>query len=131
LPSYFDPTILGVIASLVTIVLLSRRGEVSEAEVSYRAKLHVTPAQERDWGKLRVTLVAPLLLVLYGVLMPFALLYWYVEPYQRGAGELLPGGAFNWLGAEALFAWTPAVLFIPLGLVSTWVIWRRYRPLPA
>ncbi|KZX60701.1 sodium:solute symporter [Halioglobus sp. HI00S01] len=129
LPSYFDPAVLGVIASVVTIVLVSRRGEVSEVEAAYRQRLHETPAEDRDAAKLRTTLIAPVLLVLYGLLMPFVLLYGYVLPYQRGAGELAADGGIDFAGAEALFAFGPAILFIPLGLVSTWVVWRRYRPL--
>jgi hypothetical protein len=52
-------------------------------------------------------------------------------PYQRGSGQLLPDGSINWAGAEAWFVFGPGLLFVPLGLISTWVIWRRYRPLDA
>ncbi|MEM6581678.1 MAG: sodium:solute symporter family protein [Pseudomonadota bacterium] len=128
-PSYLDPAVLGVVISVITIKLISRRGQVTEAERAYREALHDTPASDRDWRKLRTTLLAPTLLMLYGVVMPFVLLYAYVRPYQRGTGEILPGDAINWEGAEALFALSPAVLFIPLGAISFWVIWRRYRPI--
>jgi len=129
LPSYLDPAVLGTLASLLTIVLVSRSGRVSSAEADFRTRLHRTPAEDRDIKKTRRTLVASLLLVLYGLLMPFAVLNWYVIPYQRGTGQLLPSGDVNWSGTEALFALGPAILFVPLGLVSTLVVWRRYRPL--
>ena len=61
--------------------------------------------------------------------MPFVLLFGYVRPYQRGSGEIGPGDAINWADAEAWFALSPAALFVPLGVISLWVIWRRYRPL--
>lgn len=129
LPSYFDPTVIGAVASVLTIVLVSRAGRVSRQEAVYRIRLHRTLAADRDLAKTRVTLVAPVLLVLYGLLMPAALLHWYVVPYQRATGELLADGSINWAGSEALFALGPGVLFVPLGLVSIWVIWRRYGPL--
>jgi sodium/pantothenate symporter len=129
LPSYLDPAVLGTLASLLTIVLVSQSGRVSRTEAVFRMRLHRTPEEDRDIKKTRRTLVASLLLVLYGLLMPFAVLNWYVIPYQRGTGQLLPSGDVNWSGTEALFALGPAILFVPLGLVSTLVVWRRYRPL--
>ncbi|MEM1114654.1 MAG: sodium:solute symporter family protein [Pseudomonadota bacterium] len=129
LPSYLDPAVLGVLASVLTIVFVSRRGEVSIEERQYRERLHETPAGDRDALKLRRTVTAPLLLVAYGLVMPPILLYSYVRPYQRGTGEILPGDAINWSGAEPWFVFGPAILFIPLGLISALVIWRRYRPL--
>jgi sodium/pantothenate symporter len=129
LPSYLDPAVLGAVGSILTIVLISRRGEVSAEEQDFRRRLHETPAEDRSLKKTRVTLVAPLLLTLYGLVMPLALLRWYVTPYQAGAGQLLEGGSINWSGAEAWFALSPALLFVPLGLISAAVIWRRYRPL--
>jgi sodium/pantothenate symporter len=129
LPSYLDPAILGAVGSVLTIVLISRRGEVSAEEQDFRRRLHQTPAEDRSLKKTRVTLVAPLLLTLYGFVMPVALLRWYVTPFQAGAGQLLEDGSINWDGAEPWFALSPALLFVPLGLISAVVIWRRYRPL--
>ena len=104
-------------------------GTVSPEETRYREQLHQTPAGDRDAAKLRTTLVAPALLVLYGLVMPWLLLHWYVRPYQRGNDELMPDGSIDWTGAEALFALSPALLFVPLGVISLVVIWRRYHPL--
>lgn len=129
LPSYLHPAVLGTSASLLAIFLVSRRGQVTAQEAAFRQRLHQTPAADRDLGRTRRTLVAPLLLALYGLLMPMVLLNWYVRPYQAAAGELLADGSINWGGAEALVALSPAVLFVPLGLISAAVIWKRYRPL--
>ena len=91
-------------------------------------RLHRSPATVCDPRKVRLTLVAPLLLTVYGLVMPVLLLNWYVKPYQAGTGELLADGTINWTGTEALVAFGPGLLFVPLGLISAWVIWRRYQP---
>jgi sodium/pantothenate symporter len=128
LPSYADPALLGAAASFLAIVIISRRGSPGATEVAYRRRLHETPAEDRDWGKTRVTLLAPALLVAYGASMPFLLLRFYVLPYQRGSGSLGAGGGINWSEAEPWFALGPALLFIPLGSLAAVVIWRRYAP---
>jgi len=66
--------------------------------------------------------------VMLPIIQPMVLLNWYVRPYQAAAGELAADGGINWAGAEALVALSPAVLFVPLGLISAVVIWQRYRP---
>jgi len=128
LPSYLDPALLGTVAGLLTIGLVSRRGEPTAAERRYREQLHVTPQEDRDPRRLRATLWAPALLVLYGLTMPFLLLHFYVGPYQRGSDTALPGGALNWEAAEPWFALGPAAIFVPLGVVAAVTIYRRYSP---
>ena len=128
LPSYADPALLGTAASFVAIISISRRQSPGVEEQRYRARLHETPAEDRDASRLRITLIAPGLLVAYGVGMPFALMHFYVAPYQRGAGTILPGGGVNWSEAEPWIAFGPAALFIPLGTIAALTIWRRYRP---
>jgi len=128
LPSYADPALLGVAASFLAIVVVSRRGTPGAKEVAYRERLHETPEVDRDRRKTRVTLLAPALLVVYGACMPVLLLRFYVLPYQRGSGSLGAGGGINWSEAEPWFAFGPALLFIPLGTLAAVVIWRRYAP---
>jgi Na+/proline symporter len=128
LPSYLEPALLGTLASFATIWLLSRGHLPSAQEQRYLAGLHQTPAEDRDLGRTRTTLIAPALLVLYGIAMPFMLLHFYVKPYQRGSGTILHDDALNWSYAEPWIAFGAAVLFIPLGLISAITIWRRYRP---
>jgi len=128
LPSYLDPIFIGAAASLVTTLAVSRLGEVTQAEAAYRDKLHRTPAEDLHAGRTRVTLIAPLLLVVYGCVMPFVVQHWYVKPYQRGTGEILPDGSINWATGEALLSLSWAVLYIPLGLVAYRVIRRAYDP---
>jgi Na+/proline symporter len=130
LPSYLDPALLGTLAGFLVIVLVSRRGEPSPAERRYLTALHRTPTEDRDPQRTRVTLIAPALLVLYGLVMPFLLLQFYVLPYQRGKGTTLAGDTLNWGEAEPWIAFGPALLFVPLGLIAARTIQRRYRPLP-
>jgi Na+/proline symporter len=128
LPSYFNPAVIGAVASLLTIVVVSRLGKVSRVEARYRMRLHRSPAIDCDARKIRTTLIAPVCLVAYGCVMPLLLLNYYVLPYQTGAGELLADGSINFQSGEAILALCSAVLYIPLGLVSGYVIWRRYTP---
>jgi sodium/pantothenate symporter len=128
LPSYFEPALLGTVAGFLAIVLVSRRQTPSPEERSYLASLHITPVEDRDWQRTRTTLFAPMLLVLYGLTMPFLLLHFYVLPYQRGAGTVLAGGALNWSEAEPWIAFGPTLIFVPLGLIAGSTIWHRYRP---
>jgi sodium/pantothenate symporter len=128
LPSYANPALLGAVASLAAIVLVSRRGAPGAKEIAYRTRLHETPESDRDWRKTRLTLLAPALLVTYGMVMPVLLLNFYVLPYQRGSGFLTAAGDIDWGHAEPWAALGPAVLFIPLGTLAAVVIWRRYAP---
>jgi sodium/pantothenate symporter len=126
LPSYLDPALLGTAASFAAIIVVSRRGEPSKEERKFLARLHETPIGDRSARLTRTTLIAPALLVLYGIGMPVFLLNFYVAPYQRGAGLIAAGAGVDWSYAEPWFALGPAVLFIPLGTVAAIVIRRRY-----
>jgi Na+/proline symporter len=128
LPSYANPALLGALASLVAIVLVSRRSTPGAKEIAVRARLHETPMSDRDWRKTRVTLLAPALLVAYGTVMPVLLLRFYVLPYQRGSGVVAGDGGIDWSYAEPWIAFGPAILFIPLGILAGVVIRRRYAP---
>jgi sodium/pantothenate symporter len=129
LPSYLNPALIGAVVSIVTILVVSRLGRVTRAEKVYRMRLHQTPAADRSSRMTRVTLIAPALLILYGCVMPVLLIRFYVVPYQTGAGRLLVDGSIDWWAGETLLALASAVLYIPLGLISAAVIWRRYKPL--
>jgi Na+/proline symporter len=128
LPSYLNPVVIGVAASLTTIMTLSRLGKVSRPEAVYRMRLHRTPLEDHDAKKTRITLVAPALLVVFGCVMPFVMIVTYVIPYQRGVGQLLDDGSISWWTGEAILALSWPVLYVPLGLISALFIWRRYYP---
>jgi sodium/pantothenate symporter len=127
-PSYLHPAIIGTAVSLVTIVVISKRDAVTEQEATYRTKLHITPAEDRDARKVRTTMIAPIALIVYGCIMPFLVVSYYIKPYQRGTGEILQDGSMNWQTGEAWFSLSPAILFISLGSLAAVVVWRSYHP---
>ncbi|MEM7359403.1 MAG: sodium:solute symporter family protein [Pseudomonadota bacterium] len=128
LPSYLNPVIIGTVVSLVTIFVISARGKVSRQEAVYRMRLHRTPAEDFDAKKTRTTLIAPLCLVSYGCLMPFAVWHYYVAPYQDASGHLLADGSLDFSRIEALLPFSTPAVHVTLGLISAWVIWKRYSP---
>ena len=131
---YFSPTIIATLISLATIIVLSRIGKVSAAEAEYRTRLHIVPPSDRDRAATRWTLAGPVALIIYGVTIPFVMLYFYVIPYQTGAGQLAADGGINWRTGEALVTLGGPVLYIGLGLFSYWLVKRDYgaaEPAPA
>lgn len=125
-PHFFNPTIIATLISLVTIFTLSARGNVSAQEKAYRDKLHETPQEDKNPKSVRVTLMTACSLVVYGCAMPLLALNFYIIPYQRGSGQLLPDGGINWATGEAIIALTSPLLFVPLGVFSIWMIRRDY-----
>jgi sodium/pantothenate symporter len=73
-------------------------------------------------------MIAPLTLILYGCTMPFVIKNFYVIPFQRGTGEIMPDGSVNWLTGEALLSLSPGILFNTLGIFAAVMIWRSYHP---
>ena len=126
LPSYLNPAILGAGLSVTTIFFLSKIGVVTEREFSYRAHLHRTPIQDHDQHKARTTIFASGFLILYGFVMPFLLIKYYVMPYQRGVGQLSLDGSLDYWTGESILALLTAPVYIILGLIVAWVVWRRY-----
>jgi len=127
-PSYLNPAVIGTVVSLITIFVVSKRTRVTPEEQAYRARLHVTPAGDTSTRMTKITLLAPVLLILYGCIMPFVTTNFYVKPYQRGTGEILSDGSVNWQTGEAWFALSSALVFIPLGIFAAIMIWRSYGP---
>jgi sodium/pantothenate symporter len=78
---------------------------------------------------MRVSLIAPLLLIVYGCTMPWLLLHFYVTPYQIGAGVIAAGESVSWQYAEPWFVLGPCLIHVPLGLLTWHVIRKRYSPL--
>lgn len=128
LPSYLDPILIGGVISLLVTVGISRLGTVTREEMLYRMRLHRTPEDETDLAKTRLTLLAPVVLIIYGCAMPFVMQHWYVVPYQRGTGQLMADGSINWATGEAILSITWALLYVPLGLITYRVIRLSYSP---
>jgi len=79
-------------------------------------------------AKTRITLLASLGLIVYGVAAPLLLLKYYVIPYQIGTGQISPDGSVNWNTGEALITLTIFMLPVPLALMAMKVIRDRYDP---
>ncbi|MEM9878041.1 MAG: sodium:solute symporter family protein [Pseudomonadota bacterium] len=131
-PHFFNPTIIGVLASLMVITVLSKRGVVTETQADYLARLHRAPQSDCTPSAVRTTSLAAWTLVAYGLLMPVVMHFFYTRPYQRGAGQLIDG-AVDWSRGEALLPLSSALLFVPLGLFAVLRVRRDYqaRPVPA
>ena len=127
-PSYLDPVIIGSAISLIVTMTVSRFTVVSEKESSYLVQLHETPADELDEGKTRVSLLAPAVLILNGLIMPFLMLKFYVYPFQSARGELTASGSIDWLTGEAMLAVSWAPVYIVLGVFAARVIRKGYSP---
>jgi sodium/pantothenate symporter len=127
MPEYY-PAVIGTVVSIAVILVVSARGKVSREERNYRLRLHRPPASDIDLAKTKKTLLAPLGLIVYGVVMPLLLLKYYVIPYQIGTGEILPDGSVNWNTGEALITLTVFMLHVPLAVMAMKIIWDRYDP---
>jgi sodium/pantothenate symporter len=130
LPSYFNPALIGASISLLTIIFISRRGNVTTQEAEYREYLHRTPDVDYDLQKTKTTLWAPAFLVIYGCVMPLLLIKYYVIPYQTALGQLLPDGTVDLSTGESVLAMLTAPVYIILALIVTKVVWTRYSPRP-
>jgi sodium/pantothenate symporter len=127
-PSYLNPVIIGTVISIITILIVQQRTTITKEEVDYRKRLHQTPESDIDRRKTRITLIAPLCLILYGCTMPFIMRHFYIIPYQRGTGQLLDDGSINWQTGEAWFSISSGFVFLPLGLFAAVMVWRSYHP---
>jgi sodium/pantothenate symporter len=123
LPFWLDPILLGGLVSLVTVLVVSRFGRVSQEEQAYRVQLHEIPQQELSPSKSRFTRYAPITLAAYQVIMSIILLTIYVRPYQESTGTLGAGGGINWMSGEALLVLSGPIVVLP----TAWIAWRMIR----
>ena len=128
-PSYLNPVIIGSVASLVVTIVVSKRTIVSDVEATNLAKLHETPADEISERKTRTSLIAPAILILNGLIMPFLLITYYVRPFQSARGALSANGSLDWFAGEAILAMSWGVVYITLGIFAIKVIRNAYSPL--
>ncbi|HEX5787642.1 MAG TPA: sodium:solute symporter family protein [Woeseiaceae bacterium] len=126
LPAWGNPVVIGALASIVVTIAVSRYGTVTEPERAYRERLHRVPDEDREPRKIRLTLVAPLVLVVYGIAMTLLMRHYYVRPYQEGTGELASDGSIALTGESLLsFGWM--LVYVPLGLIVWKIVRDGYR----
>jgi len=118
LPVALDPIVIGTAASILTIVLVSRAGVVTEAEQGFREQLHVAPAELADVTRKHGTLLWPKLLIIWGVVTMAGLVVVYVRPYQLATGLLEPGGTYVTLSGELIAALTFGLTLIAGGVFA-------------
>ncbi len=128
LPSYLNPVIIGGGVSLVVTIIISRNTTVTKKEALEFAKLHQTPADEVNLTRTRTTLIAPVLLIANGLIMPFLLIAYYVRPYQRATGTLAPDGSLDWFTGESMLAISWSFVYISLGIFAFRFIRNAYSP---
>ncbi|MEO1246734.1 MAG: sodium:solute symporter family protein [Pseudomonadota bacterium] len=127
IPSYLNPALTGAVASLAVTIIVSRRTTVTARESEYLEALHITPAEEKSRKRSRLTLWTPAALaVVNGLLMPFLLMRYYVYPYQRATGGLLPDGSLDWFTGEVTAAMSWCLVYVSLGAFAAYVIRREY-----
>ncbi len=127
-PSYLNPVIIGTFASLIVTLVVSRMTTVTDIEAKQLAKLHVAPAEDVSEKRTRMSLIVAGVLVVWGCIMPFLMINFYVKPFQTARGELMPDGSINWFAGEAILALSWFVVFVGLGWFATKVIRDGYSP---
>lgn len=127
-PSYLNPVVIGGGISLIVTIAVSRQTKVSSQEIANLEKLHRPPADDIDANKTRMTLIAPAVIILNGLIMPFLLVTYYVRPFQRATGTLSPDGSLDWFTGEAILAMSWFVVYVALGLFAIKVIRNGYSP---
>lgn len=127
-PSYLNPVIIGTAVSLVVTIVISRQTTVTDIERERLVKLHETPADEISEKRTRWSMIAAGVLIVYGFVMPFLMIRFYVRPFQAARGELLPDGSIDWFTGEAVLALSWFVLYVTLGWFALRVIRGSYSP---
>ncbi len=86
-PVYLDPILVGAAVSLLTIITVSRGGEVSEQEPDYRQELHKVPGSELEPSELGRTLAWTRALMVAGLIVMIILTLFYARPYLSATAQ--------------------------------------------
>jgi sodium/pantothenate symporter len=104
LPAYMDPLLLGFVASLITVLLVSRQTTISGAEIAYRDALHIAPPEMADAAANRRTMLWPTIMMIWGVCTSIALIIVYTRPYQLASGATTLDGPYLVWNGELIIA---------------------------
>ena len=131
LPVFLDPFVIGIVASVAVIELVSRAGKVTAAEERYRLAIHETPPEEIDVAMAGTTSWFANGLVICGAGIALLLVVCYARPYQKavahveGARDALANIA---LDGEMVFALGYGVILMIAGAIAWWWTRRAYFP---
>nr|WP_300311826.1 sodium:solute symporter family protein [Halomonas sp.] len=121
LPVYLDPFILGFVANLACLVVVSSLTTPHPAAQAYFDALHQTPIEELDSTELKKTLAWPLVVILAGIAISILLVTFYALPYAAARGH-----AFHLLSGESLLSIGYGLSVCGVGLLAFWYIRRAY-----
>ena len=119
LPVFFDPILVGVVLSYVTVELVSWRGRVSEREHALREALHQVPEPEFDQLRLRRTLLWAKALIAAGVASAVLMVVFYAMPYRLATNGPAWGEMAMSLGVGLALVLT--------GALAWWGTLKSYR----
>ena len=105
LPVYLDPILIGILVSLFTIILVSRRGNSTREISSFMKRLHQN-SDEINSQELPITLMWPKIMIMLGAVTSLALIFFYAIPYHQALNS-----------SEKLFTSGEFILALSYGLV--------------
>lgn len=84
LPVYFDPSIVGIVCNIITMIIVTSITTVTKEEKERREELFVIPQAEQDKSEMKKTLTYSKASLGIGVAFTFMLLMLWVIPYLSG-----------------------------------------------
>ena len=130
LPVYLDPIVIGSVASLAAVLLVSSKTSVTTPECEYRLSLLKVPAEEVKSKEAKRTLLYASAVGVFGITVTILLLIFYVVPYQKASASVHSDLDFNWFSGEALFAYAWTALFVFMSWLMRRGVQSSYLPRP-
>lgn len=126
MPAYFDAVLIGAVVSLLTIVVVSSRTQITEEETRYREKLHEAPPELADTAASRITLMWPRITTAFGIIAGLGLIVVYARPVQVAKGLVGDGGPYVVWNGELVLALYFGLVVGGGGLIAYWAAKRFY-----
>lgn len=79
-PAYLDPTLVGIVANIIAIIIGSMLTKVTEEEKAIRAKMFVVPESEKDPKEIKKTRIYLLATIGLGALVTIILIVFWAIP---------------------------------------------------
>ena len=132
LPVYLDPCIIGLTASLATILVVSRFGQITAEERVFLEELHVTPKAEYNPQWLKRSLTVCHSMIVGGVCLLLVLWFFYVTPYHEALSKkngisTTAGFSTKVLSGEFIQSLLYSSSLIICGVLAAYCLKRTYR----